>query len=458
MVFRFESMCILSAGSKSEVHRCVVGHSTPAVKTVAVKLIADKEKAYEEGSRLLLVGHKHIISVLDIFEDDGFVGIVMPFAQMDLRLFMGNVTYTTSVMLQIKLQTMAAVHHIHTRGIMHLDIKPENICIDLLAPRDGRDYIGEWHVHCVLLDFGSSIVVEEMAQRLLDSPTPMAVQTTRGYNSPELRAKGIISSACDIYSTGIVFGELIENKMNQSKSAAAMQPLRQLSIDMLHADFKRRPSSREVLMRLGDTHIDKPLMTVHNAPVWLSPVANAFVARCCHKRQWSVADALINDHLSSNLQKLVTLVRSSDLGHIRDAFWILFETSVEEVDGQSPRDGLSVLSILHYFDSRIYLAKEHGFFYAKSLDILSRLSYFILTDDMKLHLWKLSSTSHVCERPVLRCLASAWDAPLAGWCTSNEKLWGVRQEAFPDFAARFVDDWDSSCAEAVKRITADGVL
>ncbi len=36
-----------------------------------------------------------------------------------------------------------------------------------------------------------------------------------------------------------------------------------------------------------------------------------------------------------------------------------------------------ILSILHYFESLIYLTKEHSFFYAKSLDILSCLPYFV---------------------------------------------------------------------------------
>ena len=245
-------------------------------------------------------------------------------------------------------------------------------------------------------------------------------------------------------------------------------PFHQLSLDMRHEDFKSRPSSREVLVRLGDAQIHKPLLTLlQNAacPMWSSPIASSLIARCgggssnsvgfVHQ---SVARTFINDHQSNDLQKLVTLVRSADLGHIRDAFWLLFETSVEEVDiGGGCASGLSVLSILHYFESRIYLAKEHGFFYVKSLDILSRLPYFVLTDDMKLHLWKLSSISHACERPILRCLASCWttaasDDTLAAWCSDERKRWGVRQEAFSDFAARFADDWDVSCAEAVRRV------
>ena len=459
---RFNPIDIISSGCRSDVHRCIDhgdAYLLPASSSssyssskriVAIKLISNKELAYEEINKLLLVGHQNIVTIVDIVEDNGFVGIVMPCSQMDLRSFMGNVRYNTTVMLQIKLQTMAAVHHIHTRGILHLDIKPENICID---------HVSHDKVRCILLDFGSSVVAEELMQRLRDSSAATnTIQTTRGYHSPELKSRGVLSSACDIYSAGVVFGELMEGQVQEdcggessdaSSSIIKIPQFRQLSIDMQHSDFKRRPSSREVLVRLGDKQIAKPLLSLGVAgPIWTSPIANTFLS---NNRTNTVANSFINDRLSTDLQKLVTLVRSSDVGHIRDAFWLLFETAVEEVDGRSvSQGGLSVLSILHYFESRIYLSKEHSFFYAKSLDILSRLPYFVLTDDMKLHLWKLSSSSHTCERPVLRCLANCWTPALAEWCTDARKSWGVRQEALADFAARFADDWDLPCAEAAR--------
>jgi hypothetical protein len=127
--------------------------------------------------------------------------------------------------------------------------------------------------------------------------------------------------------------------------------------------------------------------------------------------------------------------------------------TVEEAEGKHAAEGrLSVLSILHYFDSRIHLAREHGFFYAKSLDILCIMPYFVLTDDMKLHLWKVSSTSFACERPVLRCLANCWatDDTLLPWCSDERKRWGVKQEPFDEFVARFFDDWDVQSVKAAQ--------
>jgi serine/threonine protein kinase len=440
---RFTPAQIISAGLNSVVHHCVDNERGANRRAVAMKVITSKEAAFEESSRLLMVGHSNIISLLDIIECPDSVGIVMPLVHMDLRVFMKRFDYFSDTMLQIKLQTTRAVHHVHVRGLLHLDIKPENIGIDLLSEK------GET-VKCVLLDFGSSVVVEEACQSLCGGgSSAIAIQATRGYYPPELETGGIISSACDIYSTGVVFDELIANNQQGSDSLGLF---RTLSADMQHANFRCRPSSKDVLVRLGDEEIRLPLLLVtrdNDHPAWTSPVASA-LRQCQH---WHVADTFINDHHSSNLHKLVTLVRSADVGHIRDAFWLLFETSVEESD-DGGSEGSSVLSILHYFDSRIHLSRENSFFYAKSLDVLSRLPYFVLNDDMKLHLWKVTSVSCACERPVLRCLAGCWvaDDTLLDWCSDSRKRWGMRQELFSAFASRFTNDWDTHSAAAAKRV------
>ena len=454
---RFDLVSVISSGCKSEVHKCIDRgekhlHEV-GTKMVAIKVIRNKERAYEEINNLLFVGHHNIIPIIDIIEDSHSVRIVMPFLKMDLRSFMGCIVYNTDVMLQIKLQTMAAVHHIHTRGILHMDIKPENICIDFIPP--GTE--SEDMVYCLLVDFGSSVVTEEMRRMMCGSvKTPSTIQSTRGYISPELAEHGILSSACDIYSLGVVFNELIDNRRQSfAESVETSTSFLQLSIDMRNKNFRSRPSSKEILQRLGDVQVCKSLtpllQNTLSSPGWTSPIASMLMLQCGRQKQ-SVAGALIDDPLSTNLQKLVTLVCSSDVGHIKDAFWLLFESSVEEADKKCSVGGSSVLSVLHYFDSRIDIARENSLFYAKSLDILSLLPYFILSDDMKLHLWKVSSTSHSCERPIIRCLANSLDPSLAAWCVDDRKLWGVRQEEFGVFIRRFVGDWDKECAKAAQII------
>ncbi len=462
---------LIASGQTSQVFRCA-NHSTSRTydeTVVGVKLMRDKPKAFEEISKILAVGHPNIISILDIVEAGAFVGIVMPLIHMDLRVFMHGVAYYPSTSLQIMRQITRAVHHIHTRGIIHLDIKPENICINVDKRLDFDCGSDGFDVHCKLLDFGSSLSLHELHVRG-DTPSepsktasPIVVQTTRGYQPPELLSvNGILSSAGDVYSSGVVFGEIMEFERRDTLTGVAetedahhdLIRLLDLSLDMTHRDFKQRPSSRDVLIRLMDHKIEQPLLKKYSStPIWECVITNVLRGGVSSQTV-CISDILINDQ-STDLQKLVTLVCSGDAHIVRDAFWLLYETSVEEEEtGRLPRHGMSVLSILSYFESRVHLSKENGLFYAKSLDILSLTPQFTLSDDARFHLWRISSSSCACERPVLRCLSNCWsgDESLREWCIEGSRRWGKHQDSFCAFASRFVDDWDSGCVEAVQRM------
>jgi serine/threonine protein kinase len=228
--------------------------------SVAVKILMDKSKAFDEISKLLMVGHPNVMGVLDIVETSDYVGIIMPLMHMDLRVFMHRVVYDISIMVHIKIQTMKAVYHIHTREIVHLDIKPENICVDFDSSQ--HQCINSSDIRCRLVAFGSSLAIKELhGRRDLHDPQSITnvvrcftIQTTRGYQPPKLTANGSISFAGDIYSIGVVFSELINNSHgnNTSTFSLVMQPdtstLRQLSLDMQSPEFRRRPSSRDVLI------------------------------------------------------------------------------------------------------------------------------------------------------------------------------------------------------------------
>jgi tetratricopeptide (TPR) repeat protein len=83
-----------------------------------------------------------------------------------------------------------AVHHAHQRLVVHRDIKPSN----LLVRADGTP---------VLLDFGIA--------KLIDSEAEASIATglTPRYASPEQQAGEVVSTATDVFSLGIVLGELI---------------------------------------------------------------------------------------------------------------------------------------------------------------------------------------------------------------------------------------------------------
>jgi serine/threonine protein kinase len=365
----------------------------------------------------------------------------MPPMYTDLRKLMNFVKYSSLTMQQIKVQSTRAVIHIHARGVIHVDIKPENICIDLNC--DSGD------VHCKLIDFGSCVVFDEHCLREGDSVVSTnskqggvrTIRTTKGYQPPELISSGKLSPSGDIFSLGVVFGELIENCKEHGEN---LVEIRELALDMQMLDFRCRPTARDVSIRLGDLKTQQPVFRVMNIPIRGSGIANVLRRGMSYK---NVADVFIND-TSTGIHKLVSLVRSADINVICDAFWMLYEASLEQVRDTNA-DGVSVLAVFPYFDSRVHLSLECGLFYVKSLDTLSQIPQFTLSENMKGHICNLSLESRACARPIIRCLSNCrHNDGLHEWCCDDHRLWGVNHIKFVDFVESFAGDWDTSCADA----------
>jgi hypothetical protein len=123
-------------------------------------------------------------------------------------------------------QVCEAVHYAHQNLVVHRDLKPGNI----LVRADGQSK---------LLDFG-------VAKWLEDSTVTMNAAVgwapfTPKYASPEQLAGGIITTATDVYSLGLVLSELIEGRL------PAEFPLRLKDADLaavVHKATQRDPSER----------------------------------------------------------------------------------------------------------------------------------------------------------------------------------------------------------------------
>lgn len=252
----------LAQTPRSVVCRCTVEDSM-----MAVKLVSDVPCALAEIEALRSLSHPNIMELHDYyFEADGRVGIVMPIVQMTLREFMfaGGCPYPA--LLDILAQFMRGVDHMHTRGVVHMDIKPDNM--GLSCTKGG--------VVCKIFDFGSAVF-----QTRINAGDQ--VRTTLEFCAPEA-LKGLISPAADIYAMGKVFefcGKHVETFL--------LEPLVR---DMVSANHRLRPSAKMVLVRLGDA------------------------ADC--KRT------------STRLHRLVTLVRSSSIEILDYAFWLLQEEAGHE--------------------------------------------------------------------------------------------------------------------------------
>lgn len=182
----------------STVHRAL---DEKLGRPVAVKLMhrttaADSdhlERFRREAKAVASLSHPHIVGVIDAGEDAGRPFIVFEFVAgetLKARIRRnGRLEIPEAVAYAIEVARALAVAHEH--GIVHRDVKPQNILID----QDG---------HAKLTDFGIARSLDE------DGLTADGrVLGTTDYVSPEQALGQSTGTASDIYSLGIVLFEML---------------------------------------------------------------------------------------------------------------------------------------------------------------------------------------------------------------------------------------------------------
>ena len=144
----------------------------------------------EAASRLL---HPHICPILDYGELDSIVYLVMPYmAGGSLAdVIVANRTVAPAVAASLAAQVAVALDYAHRRGIVHRDIKPDNVLFD----EDGNS---------ILTDFG--IATARFHNRLTATGRAMG---TPHYMSPEQAMGKLVDGRSDLYAMGVLLYEML---------------------------------------------------------------------------------------------------------------------------------------------------------------------------------------------------------------------------------------------------------
>ncbi|HEX6797483.1 MAG TPA: serine/threonine-protein kinase [Ktedonobacterales bacterium] len=195
---------LLGTGGMAEVYRA---RDTRLRREVAVKVLpptlaADPSyvtRFRSEAQRVAALRHANIVPVYEFGEQDGLLYLVMPLVPGSLRdSLLRSGTLRTADALAVAIQVASALEAAHAQGIVHRDVKPENILLD----RDG---------HALLTDFG---IARELAflrragavQTLAATGLPVG---TPEYMAPEQLRNGPIDQRADVYALGAVLYELL---------------------------------------------------------------------------------------------------------------------------------------------------------------------------------------------------------------------------------------------------------
>lgn len=193
------------------------------------KLISPTERDIprREIQYMELIGrHPHAVFMYESYEDADSVFLVLELAQgmtLEHRLQRNPLGLGNSASRLVVHQLLLAVLHLHTLGIVHMDISPRNVLVD--------DAMG-----CKLIDFGLAFHVEDGFEC---SPAAAADGGGGSYTAPEVETGGVSESA-DMWSLGILAYEMLSGMWPaQSQQEIAFPDECWLDKDVLAVHFTK---------------------------------------------------------------------------------------------------------------------------------------------------------------------------------------------------------------------------
>ena len=198
---RYEILEVIGTGGMAVVYKAMCHRLN---RYVAVKILRDelandeefRKRFQTEAQAVAMLSHPNIVSVYDVSHSDGVEYIVTELIEgVTLMQYMkkkGALGWKEA--LHFAVQISKALEHAHEKGIVHRDIKPQNIMI----LKDGTIKVA---------DFG--IAALESAQEKKSDQTVGSVH----YIAPEQARGEQPDPRSDIYSLGVVMYEMLTGKM-----------------------------------------------------------------------------------------------------------------------------------------------------------------------------------------------------------------------------------------------------
>jgi eukaryotic-like serine/threonine-protein kinase len=200
VVGRFRIQERLGQGGMGEVYRA---EDTRLKRIVALKRLAPSLRAdsvyrrrfQEEAERASRFSDAHVAAVYDVLEEQGEIFLVLEYVEGETLRSRLRRRVSLQEFFTIAIQCAEALIAAHQRGIVHCDIKPENI----MLTKSGQVKI---------LDFG----VAKHLPRSDQSSTIDRAGTLAGtpaYMSPEVLLEQAPDGRADVFSLGVVFYEML---------------------------------------------------------------------------------------------------------------------------------------------------------------------------------------------------------------------------------------------------------
>ena len=88
----------------------------------------------EDLNRLVQLEHPNVMKILDIERHENIVWMMMPLCEFDLNEFYNTRSVLPETNLKVRKQIAGGIYYLHSKGIVHRDIKPGNILVVSKTP------------------------------------------------------------------------------------------------------------------------------------------------------------------------------------------------------------------------------------------------------------------------------------------------------------------------------------
>ncbi|HTZ08061.1 MAG TPA: protein kinase, partial [Acidimicrobiales bacterium] len=238
----YEVVGRLGVGASGTVH---LGRQRATGRLVAIRILAPELSA-DQGMRAQLRGQTEVlsrirepnnVSVLEYLEDERGVALVTEYVQgASARLLVRDGPLRVLDALGILEDVLTSLDHAHERGIVHGDIRPDNIFVDT----GGVAKVADYGLNTAIVGHVGSLP---------------ATIPSRAYASPEVVAGEPLDAGTDLYSSAVVLCELVTGRppvhgisLQDITVRDVPEPVVSLMLKGLDRDRHRRPASASAFL------------------------------------------------------------------------------------------------------------------------------------------------------------------------------------------------------------------